>query len=314
MKTEEKYMRRALQLAAMSPYTTHPNPMVGAVIVHGDRIIGEGWHRQCGQAHAEVNAINSVCPEDRPLLTDSTMYVTLEPCAHYGKTPPCARLIVDTGIPRVVIAATDPFAKVNGRGIEILREAGIEVMTDVLADESRQLNRRFFTAHTHHRPYITLKWACSADGFMDADRATTPEGKAYRFSNPITSMLTHRQRALCDVIVTTAATMEADSPRMDTRLWPGPSPRRIVVDTHVDIHALMEKIYAEGAISVLVEAGPRFLQAMIDADLWDEIRIEKSPVALGATGRHPAPKLELPCEVKIQKEMIGTNTLTIINR
>lgn len=299
MKTNEKYMRRALQLASLSPYRTHPNPMVGAVIVHDDRIIGEGWHRQCGSGHAEVNAIASVADADQHLLTDSTMYVTLEPCSHYGKTPPCAKLIIDTGIPRVVVGAVDPFEKVAGRGIAMLREAGVEVEVGMLADESRKLNRRFFTAHTLRRPYITLKWARSADGFMDADRNTTSEGKAYRFSTSLSTVMTHRQRALADVIVTTAATVEADEPRLDTRVFAGPSARRVVVDMHVDPQLLMERIYSQGAISVLVEAGPRFLQAMLDADLWDEIRIETSAVALGADGRHRAPSVMVPSEALV---------------
>ena len=168
MEINEAYMRRALRLAANGRGFTAPNPMVGAVIVAaGGKVIGEGWHRRCGEGHAEVNAVASVRESDRHLLADSTMYVTLEPCSHYGKTPPCSRLIVETGIPRVVVGAGDPNPKVNGRGIAMIRESGAEVVTGVLADESIALNRVFFTAQTLHRPYITLKWAQSADGFID---------------------------------------------------------------------------------------------------------------------------------------------------
>ena len=291
MVIDEKYMRRALQLAALSPYTTHPNPMVGAVIVARDRIIGEGWHRRCGEAHAEVNAVAAVSEADRYLLREATIYVTLEPCSHYGKTPPCSKLIIDSGLPRVVVGAVDPFGKVAGRGIAMLREAGIEVVVGVLAEETRRLNRRFFTAHTLRRPFITLKWAQSVDGFMDADRLTTPGGAPFRFSTPLSSLLTHRERASVDAIVSTVSTVEADNARLDTRLWAGPSPRRVIVDTHIDPNALMHKLYSQGVTSVLVEAGPRFMQSMIDADLWDDVRIETSPVVLGSKGRHRAPSL-----------------------
>lgn len=154
----ELYMRRAIALAENGKGFASPNPMVGAVIAApGGRIIGEGWHRRCGEGHAEVNAVASVRDCDRRLLGESTMFVTLEPCSHYGKTPPCAELIIRTGIPRVVVATTDPFEKVAGRGIAMLRAAGIDVVTGVLEKESRELNRRFFTAHTLRRPFITLK-------------------------------------------------------------------------------------------------------------------------------------------------------------
>lgn len=300
-------MRRALQLAALSPYTTHPNPMVGAVIVARGRVIGEGWHRRCGEGHAEVNAVASVSGVDRPLLRESTIYVTLEPCSHFGKTPPCARLIIDTGIPRVVVGAVDPFEKVAGRGIAMLREAGVEVVSGVLAEESRQLNRRFFTAHILRRPYITLKWAQSADGFMDADRSTTSGGSPYRFSTPLTSLLVHRERALADAIVSTLATVEADGARLDTRLIAGPSPRRVIVDSHVDPEALMHRLYSQGTVSVLVEAGPRFLRSMLDASLWDELRIETSPVVLGDAGRHRAPTFAIEPEYSERLISLGSS-------
>lgn len=300
MVVDERFMRRALQLASLSPYMTHPNPMVGAVIVYHDRIIGEGWHRRCGDAHAEVNAIRSVKDDDLKYLKDSTMYVTLEPCSHYGKTPPCAELIIERGIRRVVVGATDPFEKVSGRGIAMLRDAGIEVVEGVLAEESRLLNRRFFTAHILRRPYIILKWAKSVDGYMDAVRDES--NLAYRFSNHLSTLQTHRRRALVDAVVTTSSTVEADSPRLNVRSFAGPNPRRIIVDLHVEPSRLMKRLYADGVTSVLVEAGPRWLQSMIDAKLWDEAFVETSSVILGERGAHPAPELLLSPEVIVESE------------
>ena len=195
MEFNEQYMRRCIELAQLGRMHAAPNPMVGAVIVCGNRIIGEGYHAVCGKAHAEVNAINSVRPSDRELLRESTLYVSLEPCSHYGKTPPCARLIIKTGIPRVVVGCVDPFAKVQGRGIAMLREAGIEVVVGVLEAECRALNRRFITAQTLRRPYITLKWARSADGFIDAWREDDSQGAA-QISSPWSLMRVHQLRAM----------------------------------------------------------------------------------------------------------------------
>lgn len=312
---DEKYMRRALQLAQSSPFDTHPNPMVGAVIVCDDKIIGEGFHRRCGEPHAEVNAIASV--SDQSLLSRSTIYVTLEPCSHYGKTPPCAQLIIDKAIPRVVIGAVDPFEKVAGRGIAMLQQAGIEVVSGVLDDECRKLNQHFFKAHTRRRPFITIKWAQSADGFLDCKRSHNQP--AYRFSNSATTMLTHCQRAAHDAILTTAATYLADTPSLIVRHWDGPNPRRFIFDRSyrlsnspteetssindsqiegftiisgdLTIEQLFTKLYDMNVTSVLVEAGPRFLQAIIDSGIYDAVRIESSPTTLGSLGTHPAPTL-----------------------
>ena len=189
-------MRRCLQLARHGAFTTAPNPMVGAVIVHEGRIIGEGWHRRYGGPHAEVNAVRSVRPEDEALLPHSTIYVSLEPCSHWGKTPPCAELLVEKGFRRVVVGCLDPNEKVAGRGITRLREAGAEVVVGVLEDECRWLNRKFMTFHALRRPYITLKWAESADGFIDRHRESREkDGDAVKFSTPWTQMLVHRLRA-----------------------------------------------------------------------------------------------------------------------
>lgn len=282
----EKYMRRALELAAHGELDASPNPMVGAVIVDASgRIIGEGWHRRCGEGHAEVNAVASVA--DQEALKDSTMYVTLEPCSHYGKTPPCAELIVRTGIPRVVIGTLDPFAKVSGRGVARLREAGVEVEVGMLEKECQELNRKFMTAHRCRRPYVTLKWAQSADGFIDG-----------HISTPLNSMLVHKLRATHDAILVGSGTALADNPALDTRLYAGKSPVKVVLDRrgrvgndlrmfsegetvvmrdYSSLADAMERLYERGITSVLVEGGATLHRSFIEDNLWDEIRIEVSP-------------------------------------
>ncbi len=315
MRIDETYMRRALQLARLGAGHTSPNPMVGAVIVGPDgNIIGEGWHRRCGEAHAEVNAIANV--KNANLLKDSTIYVTLEPCSHYGKTPPCARLLIERGTPRVVVGTLDPFVKVAGRGIAMLREAGIEVVVGVLEHECRELNRRFMTAHTTGRPWVQLKWAQTADGFiaLPPDAGENP----LRMSTPVTMRLMHRQRALCDAIVVGAATARIDNPSLTTRYWPGKSPLRVVLSRELSIHdnlnlltdglptivynslknatlgaveyvkmdtsvpqGWLEDLYNRGVTSVMVEGGTQVLQNLIQAGAWDEARIEVSPRRVG---------------------------------
>ena len=230
MTTDERYMARCLQLAANGRFGAAPNPMVGAVIVHDGKIIGEGYHRQCGGPHAEVNAVRSV--KDELLLREATMYVSLEPCAHYGKTPPCADMIVEKGIPRVVIGCRDSFDQVDGKGIQKLREAGVEVTVGVLEKECLELNRAFFTYHGKKRPYITLKWAQSVDGYIDNVREGD-EGKcqkAVRFSTDETAVRVHRLRALSDAILVGRHTAELDNPSLTTRMWPGKDPLRLVID------------------------------------------------------------------------------------
>lgn len=292
------YMIRALELARNGLGATSPNPMVGAVIVSPDgRIIGQGWHRRYGGPHAEVNAVRSVADADRKLLHDSTIYVTLEPCAHYGKTPPCALLLVETDFRRVVVGAGDPFAKVDGRGLAILREGGCQVDTGILADESRSLNARFFTAHTLRRPFVTLKWAQSSDGFMDHVR--TEEQGSMRFSSRLGQTLVHRLRANHDAIAVGAGTVLADSPRLDVRLWHGTNPRPVVVDRHgfagtptADFAEILNSLYAEGITSVLVEGGASLLRSIIADGLWDVARVEVSPIILAKRGAVTAPTID----------------------
>lgn len=299
-KIDEMYMRRCLQLARCGRLGAAPNPMVGAVVVCDGRIIGEGFHQRCGEAHAEVNAIRSVAQPE--LLRRSTIYVSLEPCAHYGKTPPCAQLIIDRGIPNVVVGCRDPFPRVDGRGIEMLREAGIAVRVGVLEEECRWLNRRFITFHTLRRPYITLKWAQSRDGYIDRLRTTADEPPVH-FSTPTTQALVHKMRAEHEAILVGRRTWELDQPRLDVRLWHGRNPMPVVLghggyalgmeaarcglfdsgktEDGDTLAALMAELHQSGVQSLLVEGGARTLQSFVDRGLWDEARIETAPFDLG---------------------------------
>jgi diaminohydroxyphosphoribosylaminopyrimidine deaminase/5-amino-6-(5-phosphoribosylamino)uracil reductase len=277
---DEIYMRRCLELAASGLCTTPPNPMVGAVIVCDNRIIGEGYHVRAGGPHAEVRAINAV---SRPeLLRRSTIYVSLEPCAHYGKTPPCADLIIERQIPRIVVGCRDPFAQVDGRGIEKLRAAGREVVVGVLEAECLRLNRRFITFHTQHRPYITLKWAESTDGFIDRRRNSIDDGPAVRLSSSLTTMLVHKRRSENTAIMVGARTAAFDAPQLTVRDWYAErQPVRIVIDSSRPLRDRLDELYRQQLQSLLVEGGSRLLQAFIDAELWDEAFVEEAPLTLG---------------------------------
>ena len=267
MTDDEKYMRRCIQLARNGQQNAKPNPMVGAVIVSADgRIIGEGYHVRCGEGHAEVNAFAAVQPEDEALLPEATIYVSLEPCSHYGKTPPCADLIIKKGVRRVVVGCIDEFAEVQGRGIRKLQEAGIEVEVGVLEDECRELNRRFFTFHREHRPYMILKWAQTANGFIDDDC------KPLAISSPFTRMLSHKLRAEEDAILVGRVTEEREHPQLTVRDWTGQNPRKLVVDRNHPLN--LEGLYAHGIQSLIVEGGAKTLQSFIDEGLWDELRVE----------------------------------------
>lgn len=324
---DELFMGRCLQIARNSEGRTYPNPMVGAVVVCDGRIIGEGWHRKAGCPHAEVNAIASV--SNPSLLSRSTIYVSLEPCAHFGRTPPCADLIVRSGIPRVVVGCRDSFAKVDGRGIGKLREAGIEVKVGVREQECRWLNRRFFTNQEKGRPYVILKWAETSDGFMGGLKGGKPT--PVMISNSEAHMAVHRQRTTEDAILVGIGTVVSDNPRLTPRLWHGPAPLRIVIDPRGEIPpcsnvltdggrtlvvggaesreagpvkfvkadispdnlALTAVMAAadEGVSSIIVEGGAHTLAHFIEAGLWDEAYIYVSDNVLG--GGIEAPRLKL---------------------
>jgi diaminohydroxyphosphoribosylaminopyrimidine deaminase/5-amino-6-(5-phosphoribosylamino)uracil reductase len=224
----EQYMRRCLQLAEFGLGNVAPNPMVGAVVVHNGRIIGEGYHRKYGEAHAEVNAINAV--EDKSLLKESTLYVSLEPCSHFGKTPPCCDLIIEHQIPRVVVAMVDPFEKVAGNGIRRLKENGVDVAVGVLEDEAKWLNRRFITFHTEKRPYVILKWAQTLDGFIDIEREEGDPVQPTWITNNACRTLVHRWRSEENGILVGNNTIIKDNPQLNVRLWTGNHPTRILID------------------------------------------------------------------------------------
>ena len=301
----EKFMRRCLQLAHNGQQNAKPNPMVGAVIVSADgRIIGEGYHVRCGEGHAEVNAFASVRAEDEPLLKEATIYVSLEPCSHYGKTPPCADLIIKKGVRRVVVGCVDPFAEVQGRGIRKLREAGIEVTVGVLEEECKALNRRFFTFHREQRPYIILKWAQTANGFID------DHFKPIQISSNFTKMLSHKLRAEEDAILVGRVTDERDKPQLTVREWRGPNPKRLVID---HAHPLnLESLHAHQIQSLIVEGGAKTLQSFLDKDLWDELRVETN---LGMTVSNGTRAPQIPGEAMVKESIRdGENQLVCYHK
>lgn len=313
-------MLRAIELAEMGRGSTSPNPMVGCVIVHDGQVIGEGYHEIYGGPHAEPNAIQAV--EDKSLLPESTVYVTLEPCAHWGKTPPCANLLVEKKVKKVVIAALDTNPLVGGKGIQILREAGIEVETGILADKVRNQNRRFFTYIEKKRPYILLKWAQTIDGFIARENYDSKW-----ISNQYSRQLVHRWRAEEDAIMVGTLTAQYDNPKLNVREWSGKNPIRIVIDRklslnpglylfdqsqatlcynqvqektegslqHVkledgfDIEAILADLYDKKIQSCIVEGGAQLLKKFIEKELWDEARVFTGNIAFG--NGIPAPKL-----------------------
>ncbi len=301
-------MQRCIQLALSGAGMVAPNPMVGAVLVYNDRIIGEGYHRQYGAAHAEVNCINSVAAADRALIAAATLYVSLEPCAHFGKTPPCSDLIITNGIKTVVIGCQDPFTAVNGKGIEKLRNAGVDTIVGVLENACLQLNKAFFTFHTLHRPYIIIKWAQTAD----AKVAAADTQQRLIISNDITNRLVHRWRSETAAILVGTNTALMDDPVLNNRLWTGQPPLRMVLDlslrlpnslklfnnkyktivfndikqetdgltTYVQLNRntpvipqILDACYTLNIQSILVEGGPTLIQAFFDAGQWDEARV-----------------------------------------
>jgi diaminohydroxyphosphoribosylaminopyrimidine deaminase / 5-amino-6-(5-phosphoribosylamino)uracil reductase len=318
-------MHRCLELARLGKGAVAPNPLVGAVLVHNDRIIGEGFHARYGEAHAEVNCISSVLEADKGLIAQSTLYVSLEPCAHFGKTPPCTELIIKYKIPKVVIGCADPFKEVDGKGIAQLQGAGIEVILDVLGAECREINRRFFTWLTLNRPYVILKWAQSSNHKI-ARLDFTP----VKISNACTDRLVHKWRSEEASILVGTNTAQFDDPALTNRHWSGPSPVRLVVDMELSLPVSLrlfnqevstivfngKRHDVEGQIlyyqvtdhtqlvqqmlnglshfniqSVIVEGGAKLLQSFIDCGCWDEARIITNTELLIENGL-PAPELD----------------------
>ena len=302
LKTDEIYMQRCLQLARNGLQNAKPNPMVGAVIVSEDnRIIGEGYHARCGEGHAEVNAFASVRPEDEHLLGGATIYVSLEPCSHYGKTPPCADLIISKGVKRVVCGCIDPFAKVQGRGIRKIREAGIEVTVGVLEEECKAINKRFFTFNTLRRPYILLKWCQSTNGFIDNCFQPT------MLSTPFTQMLSHKLRAEEDAILVGDTTDKRDHPQLNIRHWSGKNPKRLVLSHETSIDEILSKLYEAHCLSLIVEGGAKTHQSFLERGLWDELRVETAPLVFADGTRAP----HLPGNIDlVSQEIYDHNIIT----
>ncbi|MFN8252081.1 MAG: bifunctional diaminohydroxyphosphoribosylaminopyrimidine deaminase/5-amino-6-(5-phosphoribosylamino)uracil reductase RibD [Ferruginibacter sp.] len=333
-------MYRCFELALQGAGNVAPNPMVGAVLVHDDTIIGEGWHRQYGQAHAEVNCINSVADGNTEQVANSTLYVSLEPCAHYGKTPPCADLIIGKKIPRVVIGCKDSFEAVDGKGIAKLEAAGVQVITGVLEKEAQELNKRFFTFYTKQRPYILLKWAQTADKKIAGNK----EERLY-ISNDITNRLVHRWRTEEAAILVGTNTAITDNPSLTSRLVPGNNPLRLVIDKKLQLPAshrifdagaktivynfskenvkdhiqwvkleeaenllpqVLEHLYKNKTQSLMVEGGAILLQSFIAAGLWDEARVITNNSMYAGAGIK-APVLENAALYK--KEQSGTDSI-----
>ena len=266
MKIHEKYIKRSIELAKNGEGLTYPNPMVGSVLVFEDKIIAEGWHHKAGEPHAEVNAIKSV--KDKSLLENATIYVSLEPCSHFGKTPPCANLIVEKGIKKVVIGCLDPNEKVAGRGVKILQENGCEVVFGVLEEECKELNKRFFTFHTKKRPYIFLKWAETKDGFIDKLREKESENTPNWISNEYSQQLAHKLRATEQAILVGTNTALNDNPTLNTRSWFGSNPIRVVLDKSSKIPK--ESNLLNGAIKTIV-----FSETKHIIDFYENVIFEK---------------------------------------
>lgn len=313
--SHETYIKRCIELAKNGLGTTYPNPLVGSVIVHNGKIIGEGWHRKSGESHAEVIAIDSV--KNKELLKESTIYVSLEPCSHFGKTPPCADLIIQHKIPRVVIGTIDPFAKVCGSGIAKLKKSGIKVEVGFLENECRELNKRFFTFHQKKRPYIILKWAQTQNGFIAP--LQKKETKPVWISNEFSRQLVHKWRAEEQAIMVGTNTVLQDNPRLDIRSWTGENPIRIVLDRELKITSgfsvydksvktifitekerlsehenqvfekidfnknvnigILDVLYKHQIQSVIIEGGAVLLESFIKNDLWDEARVFTSDLS-----------------------------------
>jgi len=337
----ETYISRCLDLARLGLGHTAPNPLVGSVIVREGRIIGEGYHQQYGGPHAEVNAVNEV--RDKKLLTDSVLYVNLEPCSHTGKTPPCADMIIQAGIPEVVIGTSDPNPLVSGKGIKKLEQNGVKVTCNVLSRECRELNNRFFTFHTRRRPYIVLKWARTSDGFIDMLRDKDSLSQPVWISNEISRMLVHKWRTEEQAILVGTRTALMDNPRLNAREWPGKSPVRMVIDRELKLpkylnlfdnsqktlvfngqksftggethyirldfagsvlEQLLSYLYKTGIQSVFVEGGRKLINSFIEEDCWDEARVLVGPKQFGAGIPSPEILTVKPLSYPIREDLL----------
>ncbi len=335
MTSDELYMQRAIELAKLGKGSVSPNPLVGCVIVYGDNIIGEGWHQKYGEAHAEVNAIRSV--NDKALLKQSTVYVTLEPCSHTGKTPPCADLLIQSSVKKVVIANEDSNPLVAGKGIKKLQEAGIEVVTGVLEKPGHKLNQRFFTFVENERPYIILKWAQTADGFIARENY-----ESRWISNEFSRQLVHRWRSEEDAVLIGTKTAAHDNPHLNVRDWSGRNPIRIVIDRFLrlpkTLHLfdlaqkticynllkheehdnlvyirldeinfldhLIHDLFKRKIQSIIVEGGALTLNFFIQSGRWDEARIFNSTRSFGSGIEAPALKGNLMAEESIFDDIL----------
>lgn len=338
---EMTWMRRAIRLGSMAEGNTSPNPMVGAVVVHDGLIIGEGYHLKAGTPHAEVHAINAVT--DRRLLPSSTMYVSLEPCSYYGRTPPCADLIINSGIRRVVVGVTDPNPLVAGKGIARMREAGIDVVTGVAEDECRSLNRRFFTWHEKKRPYVILKWARSADGFIDLLRKPGDAPEPNWITGMVERVLVHRWRSAEDAILAGGGTVRADNPELTVRFWSGRNPVRVIISRSGEMDhgsaafnseaqtilftcnektdfpgvrvirlsgdnnflgEMLPVLYEMGIQSLFVEGGACIIRHFTEAGLWDEARRFTGTVRFNEGVPDPFPDFTPAEAVKFEKSIL----------
>lgn len=334
-------MKRCLQLASKGKGTVTPNPLVGSVIVHDQVIIGEGFHHHAGGSHAEVMAINSV--KDKSLLPNSTIYVTLEPCSHFGKTPPCANLILEHKIPKVVISCQDPFVEVAGKGIALLRKNGVEVVENILAEEGLWMNRRFFTFHKMQRPYIILKWAESKDGFMDVNRENNEKG-IHWITQPKTKMLSHKWRTEEGAVLIGKNTAITDNPSLTARKYYGESPVRLLIDKNRDapkslklftdngeiyvftdglgggvkdsdneivvsknnfIDSVLSFLYSKNIQSLIVEGGAFTINQFIQNNLWDEARLLRGDVLLNQGLKSPKIEGELKEKYNFGKDEVS---------
>lgn len=343
VKIHDFYMLRCIQIAKNGLGTTAPNPMVGAVVVYDDKIIGEGFTSPYGGSHAEVNAINAV--KDKSLLKKATLYVTLEPCSHFGKTPPCADLIIEHKIPTVVIGLLDPHDKVAGKGIQKLKDTGCEVITGILEKECREHHKRFLTFQEKKRPYIILKWAETEDGFIAPDKKLRNTKQPFWITNEYSRLLVHKWRTEEQAILIGTTTVLEDNPKLDARLWKGKNPSRIIIDKDLKIDAtfhvldgsintmvftenndiskyidgaqyilidfskniasqICEKLYQQHILSVFIEGGTKTIQSFIDNGLWDEARIFTGATSFNSGVKAPKIQGQQRSKSTLEKDLL----------